>query len=154
MKNRKRKSPWFPFMLECEFCGEDFYAKTEAAKYCSDSHKVLFCRMVKASRQWYGSDPNEGVLLPPGTVTSSEMPESSLVFKGRLVQLLNELPKHISPEQISKEIEFIESIKPFSKTHQMTKSSVQIFTENNLIEVFRITPVIYKLYTLPLEDGI
>src|SRR5665647_2824142 len=96
MKDIKEKTINGYFLKECAFCGKPFFAKTDRAKYCSDSHKVQFSQMVKKSHQWYDIDPNEGRIIPPGTVTSWEMPEEKLVFSGDLMQLYIELPKYLS----------------------------------------------------------
>ena len=137
------------FKKECAFCCKPFFARSNKAKYCSDSHKVQFSQMVKMSHQWYSQDPNEGKLLPPGIVTSWEMPEEKLVFSGNLKQLQCELSIYISPEQLTIEIENIENHMSFSETKEWIKSATQIFTDKNFIEVFRILPSKYKLYVWP-----
>src|ERR1035437_9882244 len=134
---------------ECAFCGEPFYTKTDRAKYCSDSHKVQFSQMVKKSHQWYSHNPNEGKILAPGTFTSSEMPEDKLIFSGEQASLYHELAAYVTQEQFSKEKECIDTLKPFSETKEWTESSVQIFTDNDFMEVFRILPTVYKLYVDP-----
>jgi NurA-like 5'-3' nuclease len=60
-----------------------------------------------------------------------------------------ELVDYVSPEQLTKEKESIEILKPFSETQELPESSIQIFTDTNFIEVFRISPAIYKLYVWP-----
>jgi hypothetical protein len=131
---------------ECAFCGKPFFAKSDKAKYCSDSHKVLFSQMVKKSHKWYCINPNEGKILPPGTVTSAEMSEENLIFIGCLYSLFEELIKYLSPVQFQTEKEYILNIPPFSSTKDWAMSANQIFTDDNNIEVFRITPTTYKLY--------
>ena len=123
---------------ECAFCSKPFYAKSDRAKYCSDSHKVLFSQLVKRSHQWYSHDPNDSKVILPGTVTSWEMPEEKLVFVGDLLQLKSELSTYMSPEQLTKEILNIEENKPFSETKEWLESTDQIFTQENFIEVFRL----------------
>jgi hypothetical protein len=149
MKAKKAKSINGCFIKECAFCCKPFFAKTDRAKYCSDSHKVQFSQMVKKSHQWYNIDPNEGKIVLPGTVTSWEMPEEKLVFTGNLIQLNSELAKYMSREQLTVEKEYIENRKPFSETKEWIKSATQIFTEENFMEVFRILPIEYKLYVWP-----
>lgn len=146
MRTRKIKPVNEYNKKECAFCGEPFYAKNDKAKYCSDSHKVQFSQMVKKSHQWYSHNPNEGKVLPIGTVTSWEMPEDKLVFSGEMASLYYELAAYVSPEQLTQEKEYIEALKPFSETKEWTESSVQIFTDENFMEVFKILPSVYKLY--------
>jgi hypothetical protein len=139
---------------ECAFCSKPFYAKSDRAKYCSDSHKVLFSQMAKKSHQWYDKDPNEGKVLLPGTVTSWEMPEEKLVFIGNIKQLQSELSKYLFLKESIEESENIEKCKPFSVTGDWILSAVQIFTDENFMEVFRISPNLYKFYIWPWESRI
>jgi hypothetical protein len=122
MKTRKTNPINGSIKKECAFCGEPFYTKTDKAKYCSDSHKVQFSQMVKKSHQWYSHDPNEGKVLPSGTLTSWEMPENKLVLTGDLASLYSKLAAYVTPEQLSKEEEYIETLKPFSETKEWTYS--------------------------------
>jgi hypothetical protein len=91
-------------------------------------------------------DPNEGKRLPPG---SWNMPEDRLVFFGNINQLHKELLKYLSALQLIKEIQNIISLLLFSKTREWFVSSTQILTNENMMEVFRTLPEVYKLYVWP-----
>ena len=109
--------------------------------------------MKSINKKYEGShDPNEGKVLPPGTITSWEMPEDKLVFLGELVSLYCKLTAYVSPDQLTKEKEYIDTLKPFSETKEWLESSIQIFTDNDFMEVFRILPAVYKLYVWPWGD--
>jgi hypothetical protein len=149
MKSKRKPSKGKFIVKTCAFCGDTFYAKRNSAIYCTDSCKVKFFIRRTTTPQWYSHDPNEGKKLPPGTVTSWEMPEDKLVFTGELKQLYNELPNYMTSSQLIKEKEFIEKHKPFSETNEWIASASQIFTDENFIEVLRILPNRYKLYVMP-----
>lgn len=153
MRNLKPKPINGYIIKECAFCSAPFYTSSDRAKYCSASHKVQYSQLVKKSHQWYSHNPNEGKVLPPGTVTSWEMPESTLVLSGNMMQILSELSKHLSTEQLIVEKENIENRKPFSVTKEWIESVVQIFTDTNFIEVLGISPGVYKLYIEPWGDN-
>ena len=87
--------------------------------------------------------------MPLGTVTSWEMLEDKLLFSGELTSIHAELVVYVSPEQLTKEKEYIKTLNPFSETQEWSNSSVQIFTDTNFIEIFRILPAVYKLYVWP-----
>jgi len=103
MKKKNKISNSNSIVKTCAFCADVFYAKRESAIYCSDSCKVKFHIRKTTTPQWYDVDPNEGVKLPPGTVTSWEMPENKLVLSGNLNQLYQELPKYLSALQFTEE---------------------------------------------------
>ena len=134
---------------ECAFCEDVFYAERNSATYCSDSCKEKFYLRKKTTPQWYDHDPNEGKKLPPGTVTSWEMPEDKLVFYGDLYSLYRKLAEFLSPKQLEEEKAFILNSQPYSKTSDWSESATQIFTDEYFMEVFRIFPDRYKLYVWP-----
>jgi hypothetical protein len=134
---------------KCAYCDGNFYAIRDTAIYCSDSCKKQFNLEKNKNQKWYSHDPNKGIRLALGTITSWEMPEDKLVFSGDLMSIHAELVDYVSPEQLTKEKESIEILKPFSETQELPESSIQIFTDTNFIEVFRISPAIYKLYVWP-----
>jgi hypothetical protein len=133
----------------CAFCGKTFYAKKKSAVYCSNTCRQKFYIRKTTTPQWYNHDPNEGKKLPPGTVTSWEMPEDKMAFQGNKVALFQKLSEKLTKEKLLGEKEYIENLKPFCQTSEWTESSAQIFTDINFIEVFRISPDMYKLYVNP-----
>ena len=137
---------------KCAFCGTDFYAKRISAVYCSDTCKEKFYLRRKNTPQWYSSNPNEGNKLPPGTITSWVMPESKLVYKGDILPLYRDLSQLLSKDIIEEETEYIQNLRPYSETNDWQKSSVQIFTDEYFMEVFRIFQNEYKLYMWPWGD--
>jgi hypothetical protein len=137
---------------KCGYCDGNFYAKRDTAFYCSDTCKKQFNLEKTKNQKWYSHDPNKGVRLPFGTVTSWEMPEDKVVFSGELASLYLTLTDYVSQEQLTKENELIEILKPYSETQEWTESSNQIFTDTDLIEVFRISPTVYKLYVWPWDS--
>jgi hypothetical protein len=130
----------------CGYCDGNFYAKRATAIYCSDACKKQFNLEKSKNQKWYSHDPNQGIRLPLGTVTSWEMPENKLVFSGELASLYDALTNYLSPLLLTQEKENIEILEPYSDTQEWSESADQIFTDNNLIEVFRISTTIYKLY--------
>ena len=84
--------------------------------------------------------------LPPGTVTSWEMPEDKLAFNGDIVSLYSKLSGKLSKEQLIEEDVYIKNLKPYSETSDWVESSVQIFTDEDFMEVFRTFQNEYKLY--------
>ena len=77
------------------------------------------------------------------------MPENKLVLSGNLNQLYQELPKYLSALQFTEERQNIINLQPFSKTNDWFDSSTQILTNENIMEVFRTLPELYKLYVWP-----
>jgi hypothetical protein len=152
MKNKTKARKRKLIVKECVFCGDTFYARRNSAKYCSDTCKVKFSNRKIKAHQWYSEDPNKGKILPPGTVTSWEMPEDKLIFKGDKASLYRKLSEKVSEEQLIQEKECIERRKPFSETKEWGKSCVQIFTDEDFMEVFRISPEEYKFYVWPWEN--
>jgi len=140
------------YVKTCAFCGDTFYAKSNSAVFCSTTDKQKFYIRKKTNPQWYSHDPNEGKKLPPGTVTSWEMPENKLVFQGDKVTLYQKLSEKLSKEQLIQEKEYVENLKPFSQTSEWIESSVQIFTDEDFMEVFRVLPSVYKLYVWPWDS--
>jgi hypothetical protein len=148
MKKKHRVTGKNLIVKECAFCHDPFYAKRNSAKYCSDSCKVQFNTKNK-NHPWYNNDPNEGKTLPPGTITSWEMPEDKLVFVGDYSSLLQKLTTYVYPHKLFEEKEYIPNMQPFSQTKDWKKSADQIFSDENFMEVFRISPDEYKLYVWP-----
>jgi hypothetical protein len=152
MRKKKKCSDKSHIVKTCAFCGDVFSAKRKSAVYCSDSCKVKFHIRKTTRPQWYEVDPNEGKKLPPGTVTSWNMPEDRLIFFGNKDQLYQELRKYLSELQLIEERQNIISLLPFSKTNDWFDSSTQILTNENMMEVFRTLPDLYKLYLWPWGD--
>ena len=136
----------------CAVCNSVFHTQSHNARYCSVSCKRLFFKEKKRNQKWYVMDPNRGKTLPMGTITSWEIPEDKLVFSGDLESLYPKLSEYLSPEQFVKEKECILKLRPYSETGEWVDSSVQIFTEENFMEVFWISPNTYKFYVLKWEN--
>jgi hypothetical protein len=130
----------------CLFCDKVFYAKRDTAKYCSDLHKVKFHNWIKWAKENYYDDPNEGKVIPPGTITSWNMPEDKVILSGNKESLINVLSEKLSEIELANEILFIENLIPFSVSSAWLKSSIEIFTDNEYIEIIRVLPDQYKLY--------
>jgi hypothetical protein len=143
--NHKKKSEK-SIVKKCLFCNEVFYAKRDSAKYCSDSHKVQFHNEVKWAKENYYNDPNEGKVLPPGTIPSWNMPEDKLILTGNKESLIKELSEKLSEIELANEILLIENLVPFSVSATWLKSSTEIFTDIEYIEIIRLLPDQYKLY--------
>lgn len=153
--NRKQKIKGNNLIVKnCAFCGDVFNGKRKTAVFCSDLCRIKFHMRKTTTPQWYADDPNEGKKLPPGTITSWEMPEDKLVFMGDLTSLFGELTHYLSLEQLLEEREFILKNRPFSETSEWCESAEQIFTDENFMEVFSIFPDKYKLYVWPWDNGI
>jgi hypothetical protein len=154
MRNKQKANAKNLIVKKCAFCGNVFYAKRNTAIYCSDSCKVRFYLRKNTVPQWYDRNPNEGRKLPPGTITSWEMPEDKLIFRGDLNALHQILLNYLTPKQVLEEEKFFSIERPYSYTNDWCESASQIFTDNYLIEVFRIFPDEYKLYVWPwCEDS-
>lgn len=153
MRN-KRKKPEGKYIIKiCEYCNVKFYAKRKTARFCCDACRVYYYLEKHRTDNPFGYDPNEGKILPPGTIPSQEMPEDKLVFIGDLASLYRELINYTtSPEEFNNEKEFIEQLDPYSITNDWGVSMTQIFTDEFYIEVFRIFPAEYKLYVWPWGD--
>lgn len=130
----------------CAVCNSVFHTKSHSARYCSTSCKKLFFKAKRKNQRWYNVDPNRGKTFPMGTITSWEIPEDKLVFSGELETLFQKLSEFISPEQFANEKERILKLQPYSETGEWYDSSVQIFIEENFMEVFWISPKVYKFY--------
>lgn len=133
-------------MKKCAFCFNEFHSKSHSARYCSTSCKTQFFKEKNKNQRWYITDPNRGKTFPLGTVTSWEIPEDKLVFTGDLESLIPKLSEFVPSEQLAKEMACILKLKPYTKTGEWQDSSVQIFTDEYLIEVFLITWKVFKLY--------
>jgi hypothetical protein len=131
----------------CLFCRKIFYAKRDSAKYCCESHKVQYNNWMKTT--YYDHDPNEGIELAPGTITNQQMSEDKLIFQGDQDSLYGKLLEIVSEEQLLHEKEFIENLIPFSTVKGWIRSSSQIFTDRDFMEVLRISYDEYKLYKEP-----
>jgi hypothetical protein len=153
MKKKKNLESSF-IVKKCAYCNGTFYAKRNTGTYCSDTCKVKFSKRKTTTQQWYAQDPNEGKKLPPGTITSWEMPEDKLLLRGSKASIIAKLTDLVSEEQLIEEKEFIEKAKPYFASSDWNESVVQIFTDENFIEVFRIFPDDYKLYVWPWLGGI
>ena len=153
MRN-KRIEPKGKYIIKiCEYCNAKFYAKRKTARFCCDACRVYYYLEKHRTDNPFGYDPNEGKILPPGTIPSQEMPENKLVFIGDLASLYRELINYTtSPEEFNNEKEFIEQLDPYSITNDWGVSMTQIFTDEFYIEVFRIFPAEYKLYVWPWGD--
>jgi len=55
-------------------------------------------------------------VLPPGTITSWNMPEDKLIFQGDKAALIQKLSGKISRDQLISESKFIEILIPFSES--------------------------------------
>ena len=141
---------------KCAYCDKIFYPETKRALFCSYSCRQKFHLLKKEhmKNSYTGDDPNEGEKLPPGTIPSLEMPESKLVFCGDLQSLYLKLKNYLSDDQLMGKKQPIERLKPFITKRDWSKTSIQIYTDDNLMEVFRLYPTIYKLYVEPWECGI
>jgi len=150
---RKRKPKEGNFIVKkCSYCFRTFYAKRRTAKYCSDNCKVQYNKNGNKNQRWYNENPNKGKAIPPDVITSWEMPEDTLVLKGDLQSVYNKLSTLVTAEQLVAEKEYIEKLKPYSETYEWGESSVQIFTDENFIEVFRTAHNEYKLYVWPWDE--
>jgi len=149
MNKKKKNLDSNRIVKQCAFCNRTFYAKRNTATYCSDSCKVKFSIRKRTTPQWYNHDPNEGKKLPPGTITSWEMPEDKLVLRGNKASIIAKLSELVSEEQLLQEKEYIEKLKPYSESSDWTVSAFQILTEENFMEVFRIFLDDNKLYVWP-----
>jgi len=129
------------------FCRKTFYAKRDSAKYCCESHKVQYNNWLKTT--YYDQDPNEGKVLPPGTITNKQISEDNLIFQGDKESLYLKLLEIVSEEQLSQEKKSIEELIPFSTVKNCDKSSAQIFTDRDFMEALRISLEEYKLYKEP-----
>jgi len=148
--NHRRIAPSVKYITKkCAFCDATFYAKRNTALYCCNGCKGKHDREKKETQKYYYRDPNKGVSLPSGTIPSWEMPESKLYLTADLASILEEIKDYLPPEQLITEKEFISKLKPYCDTHEWSKSSDQIFTEEYSIEVFWVKPDIYKLYIWP-----
>lgn len=137
---------------KCAFCDTVFYTKSHSARYCSNYCKRQFFKEKKKNQRWYNMDPNRGKTFPMGTITSWEIPEDKLVFSGDLESLYYELSDFISPQQFIEEEKYILKLRPYSETDEWYDSSVQIFSDENFMEVFWISPEVYKFYVWPWEN--
>jgi hypothetical protein len=131
----------------CAFCDSIFDPIRNTAIFCSDSCKQkCYLLRKKQKEEAYCGDPNEGKKLLPGTIPSQNEPEDTCVLSGDIESLYLKLKKYLSAEQLIEEKNYIESLKPISNTNDWFKSAIQIFTDDHILEVFRTTPIIYKLY--------
>ena len=136
----------------CAVCDTVFHTKSHSARYCCISHKRKFFKEKKKNQRWYDIDPNKGKTFPLGTITSWIIPESKLIFTGDLKTLYHKLSDFIFPEQFTEEKNYILKLKPYSETDEWYDSSVQIFTDENFMEVFWISPEVYKFYVWPWDN--
>ena len=136
------------FGKRCAFCDSIFDSTRNTAIFCSDSCRQK-CYLIrkKQKEEAYIGDPNEGKELPPGTIPSQNVPEDTCVFIGDRENLYLKLKKYFSEKQLIEEENYIEALEPISNTNDWFKSSIQIFTDDHILEVFRTTPFVYKLYT-------
>lgn len=151
MSNVRRRYENRSIAKACKFCYRTFYAKRESAKYCSDSCKVRYNREFNCNRNWYSHDPNAGRVIPAGTVTSWEMPEDKVIFRGDIENLYQKMSDYLSDIQLQNESTYIENLKPFSESKEWLKSTSQIFTKTDFIEVLRVSSKEYKLYVWPWD---
>ena len=143
----------FNVKKSCTFCDDTFYAKSISALYCSDSHKQRFYTVKKKLTQDpYYDDINNGKRLAPGTMPSLDMPEDKVVFIGDLKNLQSKLAALLSEQQLMDEMRFINKLKPITVSLDWYDSYWQIFTEEDLMGVFRVSPKKYKLYIWPWES--
>jgi len=79
------------------------------------------------------------------------MPEDTLALKGDLQSVYSKLSNLVTAEQLVTEKGYIEKLKPYPETYDWVESSVQIFADENYIEVFRIAQNEFKLYVWPWD---
>jgi hypothetical protein len=152
MKVNHYKKSEKSIVKKCLFCNIVFYAKRNSAKYCSDSHKVRFHNWIKWAMENYYDDPNEGKILPLGTIPSWNMPEDKLILIGNRESITGALTERLSPKELTHEMLFIEKLVPFSESTTWLKSSTEIFTDIEYIEIMRLLPDQYKLYIWAWEE--
>lgn len=145
----------FNVKKSCAYCDETFYAKSISARFCSDSHKQRFFIVKKIIMQdTYCENPNKGKRLAPGTMPSQQMSEDEVIYTGSLDSLYLKLRSYIDDQQLHKEKIFIDRLKPIIESKDWHNSICQIFTDIEMMEVFRVTSRKYKLYRSPWKNGI
>lgn len=97
--------------------------------------------------------PNKGVRLDPRTITSVRIPESLRVYRGFLSSVLSHLvrKKYCTYYEIENKIDQIYDLEPFNVTNNKYKSSLFIYGEYYLIEIFRTSDTNYKAYALKIK---
>ncbi len=149
-KRRRRK-----IRKSCAFCDRVFYAKKNTATFCKNSHRQLFFNVKKIIIQDpYYENPNKGKRLAPGTMPSQQMSEDEVIFTGSLDTLYLKLRNYIDEQQLREEKIFINKLKPIIESKDWSNSICQIFTDKEMMEVFRVTRRKYKLYRMPWKNGI
>jgi len=156
MKKAKRYyTQLFHIKKSCAFCDITFYAKSVSAIFCSDSHRQQFYYVKKKIIQDpYFENPNKGKRLAPGTMPSQQMSEEEVIITGSLDTLYLKLHNYIDEQQLRNEKILIARITPIIESKDWSDSICQIFTDKEMMEVFRVTRRIYKLYRAPWKNGI
>ena len=142
----------FTVKKRCAFCSTYFYAMRSSAKYCCNSCKQKQYLAKKEDQKSYTRNENQDEKLPVKSPYESEMTEDKLVFAGDLTNLFHKLIEYLSDDQLIEEEENISNLLPLRETGEWAESSIQVLTDQEMIEVFRIMPDVYKLYVCPWED--
>ncbi len=146
MKDRISYYPEASYVKTCIICEFIFYPKSNKAIFCCDACKQRCYILRKKQREGYSGDPNKGVILPAGTIPSQEIPEEKLVYYGFKPEMLEALSNYVSRDNLPQEKRHIDQLESITDTMDWFVSSIQVFTDQFLLEVMRVNSRKYKLY--------